>query len=83
MCPKPKSPIRILTAVAHYDGHDASILAINRALLQHPREVEIIYTGFNMAAEDICTAAVQEDVHGIAIASYNGGHMQFFQHLAI
>jgi methylmalonyl-CoA mutase len=76
-----KPPLRILTAVAHYDGHDASILAINRALLQHPHGIEIIYLGFNMGAEDICAAAAQEDVHGIAIASYNGGHMQFFPHL--
>jgi methylmalonyl-CoA mutase len=74
-------PLRLLTAVAHYDGHDASILALNRALLQHPHGIEIIYLGFNMGAEDICTAAAQEDVHGIAIASYNGGHMQFFPHL--
>jgi len=82
MDPQATPPIRILTAVAHYDGHDASILALNKALLTHPREIEIIYTGFNMAAEDICTAAMQEDVHAIAIASYNGGHMQFFEHLA-
>ena len=75
-------PIRILTAVAHYDGHDASILALNRALLDHPRGVEVIYLGFDMAAEKICRAAIQEDVQAVAVASYNGGHMQFFPLLA-
>ncbi|WP_136806538.1 methylmalonyl-CoA mutase family protein [Desulfosediminicola flagellatus] len=77
----PKPILRILTAVAHYDGHDASILAINRSLLQHPYGVEVIYMGFNMSAEAICAAASQEDANGVAIASYNGGHMQFFPHL--
>lgn len=75
------SPIRILTAVARYDGHDASVQALNSSLLRSETPVEIIYLGFHVSVEQICTAAVQEDVDGIAVASYNGGHMQFFVHL--
>lgn len=74
-------PRRILTAVAAYDGHDAACLALNRALLNSGAGVEVIYLGFNMTAEKICTAALQEDVDAVAIASYNGGHLQFYPHL--
>ena len=74
-------PVRLVTAVARYDGHDASIQALNTALLSSRIPVEIIYLGFHVSAEQICTAAAQEDAHGIAVASYNGGHMHFFTHL--
>jgi methylmalonyl-CoA mutase len=74
-------PLRILTAVAAFDGHDASILALNRALLAGARPVEIIYLGFNMSSEKIATAALQEGVDAVAVSSYNGGHLQFFPHL--
>ena len=75
-------PLRILTAVAAFDGHDASILALNRALLSGSFPVEVIYLGFNMTGEQIATAAVQEGADAIAVSSYNGGHLQFFPHLA-
>jgi methylmalonyl-CoA mutase len=75
------TPIRIVTAVAPFDGHDASILALNRALLALPSPVEVIYQGFNMTAEEIATGAVQEGVHAVAVGSYNGGHLQFYPHL--
>jgi len=75
-------PLRILTAVAAYDGHDASILALNRALLSGSRPVEVIYLGFNMTGEQMATAALQEGADAIAASSYNGGHLQFFPHLA-
>jgi methylmalonyl-CoA mutase len=74
-------PFRILTAVAAYDGHDASVLALNRALLAGPSPVEVIYLGFNMTSRQIATAAVQEGVDAVAVSSYNGGHLQFFPHL--
>lgn len=75
-------PLRIVTAVAAYDGHDASVLALNRALLAGARPVEVIYIGFNMTGEKIATAAVQEGADAVAVSSYNGGHLQFFPHLA-
>ncbi|HET6418661.1 MAG TPA: methylmalonyl-CoA mutase family protein [Geobacteraceae bacterium] len=74
-------PIRILTAVAAYDGHDASVLALNRALLAGERPVEVIYLGYNMTGGRIASAARQEGVDAVAVSSYNGGHLQFFPHL--
>jgi isobutyryl-CoA mutase len=74
-------PFRILTAVAAYDGHDASVLALNRALLAGPKPVEVIYLGFNMTSGRIAAAALQEGVDAVAVSSYNGGHLQFFPHL--
>jgi isobutyryl-CoA mutase len=73
--------LRILTAVAAYDGHDASVLALNRALLAGASPVEVIYLGFNMTGERIAMAALQEGVDAVAVSSYNGGHLQFFPHL--
>jgi len=77
----PERPLRILTAVAAYDGHDASVLALNRALLDGVRPLEVIYLGFNMTGEQIASAALQEGVDAIAVSSYNGGHLQFYPHL--
>jgi isobutyryl-CoA mutase len=74
-------PLRILTAVAAYDGHDASVLALNRALLAGGKPVEVVYLGFNMTGEQITAAALQEGVDAVAVSSYNGGHLQFFPHL--
>ncbi len=76
-----EKPLRILTAVAAYDGHDASVLALNRALLAGARPVEVIYLGFNMTGEKIAAAALQEGADAVAVSSYNGGHLQFFPHL--
>jgi isobutyryl-CoA mutase len=76
-----EKPLRILTAVAAYDGHDASVLALNRALQSGSCPVEVIYLGFNMTADCIVTAALQEGADAVAVSSYNGGHLQFFPHL--
>jgi isobutyryl-CoA mutase len=76
-----KRPFRILTAVAAYDGHDASVLALNRALLAGSKSVEVIYLGFNMTSAQIASAALQEGADAVAVSSYNGGHLQFFPHL--
>ncbi len=74
-------PFRIVTAVAAYDGHDASVLALNRALLAGRRPVEVVYLGFNMTGEQIAVAALQEGADAVAVSSYNGGHLQFFPFL--
>jgi len=73
--------LRIVTAVAAYDGHDVSVLALNRALLSCGRPVEIIYLGFNMTGEQVAEAALQEGADAVAVSSYNGGHLQYFPHL--
>ncbi|HEX9022218.1 MAG TPA: methylmalonyl-CoA mutase family protein [Geobacteraceae bacterium] len=74
-------PLRIVTAVAAFDGHDASVLALNRALLNGATPVEVIYLGFNMTGEKIADAALQEGADAVAVSSYNGGHLQFYPHL--
>jgi methylmalonyl-CoA mutase len=76
---KPKNKIRFVTATALFDGHDASI-NIMRRLLQ-ARGAEVIHLGHNRSAKDIVLAALQEDAQGIAISSYQGGHMEFFKYI--
>lgn len=71
-------PARILTAVAAYDGHDASILAINRSLRECGLPVEVIYMGYNKKVGEIVKAAVEEGVDCVAVSSYNGGHNHFY-----
>src|SRR5689334_15237258 len=77
--PALKGPIRFVTAAALFDGHDASINIIRRLLQQHG--CEVIHLGHNRSVEDIVTAALQEDAHGIAISSYQGGHVEFFKYM--
>jgi isobutyryl-CoA mutase len=77
-----EKPLRIVTAVAAYDGHDVSVLALNRALLACGRPMEVIYLGFNMTGEQVAEAALQEGADAVAVSSYNGGHLQYFPHLA-
>jgi methylmalonyl-CoA mutase len=67
--------------VAAFDGHDASVLALNRMLLSGARPVELVYLGFNMTGDKIADAALQEGADAVAVSSYNGGHLQFFPHL--
>ena len=76
---KPKNKIRFITATALFDGHDASI-NIMRRLLQ-ARGVEVVHLGHNRSAKEIVDAALQEDAQGIAISSYQGGHMEFFKYM--
>jgi len=71
------APVRIITATALFDGHDAAI-NIMRRLLQ-AQGAEVIHLGHNRGAEEIVQAALQEDVHAIAVSSYQGGHMEFFK----
>ncbi len=71
--------IRVLTAAALFDGHDVSI-NIFRRLLQK-RGAEVINIGHNRSVDEVVAAAVQEDVDGILISSYQGGHNEYFQYL--
>src|SRR5437899_11841135 len=70
------APIRILTAVPICDGHDSAINTINLEFIRHG--IEVIYLGYHRSVGDIVRAAIQEDVRGIGISSYNGGHIEFF-----
>jgi isobutyryl-CoA mutase len=76
---KPRNPIRVVTATSLFDGHDAAI-SIYRRLLQ-ANGVEVIHLGHNRSVQEIVDAAVEEDVQGVAVSSYQGGHMEFFKYL--
>ena len=70
--------IRILTAGSLFDGHDVAINIMRRILQRSGAEV--IHLGHNRPVHEIVQAAIQEDVQGIAITSYQGGHMEFFKY---
>ncbi len=74
-----KHKIRILTAASLFDGHDAAINIMRRIL--QSSGAEIIHLGHNRSALEIVDAAIQEDVQGIAITSYQGGHNEFFKYI--
>jgi methylmalonyl-CoA mutase len=74
---KPKNNIRIVTAASLFDGHDAAI-NIMRRIIQRTG-VEVIHLGHDRSAREIVEAAIEEDVQGIAITSYQGGHNEFFK----
>lgn len=73
----PQNNIRVVTATSLFDGHDASI-NIMRRILQNTG-VEVIHLGHNRSVLEIVDAAVEEDVQGIAISSYQGGHVEYFK----
>ncbi len=74
-----RTPLRFVTAASLFDGHDAAI-NIMRRLLQSSG-AEVIHLGHNRGVAEIVNAAIQEDVAGIAISSYQGGHIEFFQYM--
>ncbi|THF63960.1 methylmalonyl-CoA mutase [Pseudothauera nasutitermitis] len=76
---KPKNKVRFVTAAALFDGHDASINIMRRIL--QSTGAEVIHLGHNRSVGEIVTAALQEDVQGIAITSYQGGHVEFFKYM--
>ena len=71
-------PIRVITAAAIFDGHDAAI-GIFRRIFQS-MGCEVIHLGHDRSAEDVAKAAIQEDAHLIAITSYQGGAVEMFTH---
>ncbi|GIO07452.1 Fused isobutyryl-CoA mutase [Brevibacillus reuszeri] len=75
---RPQNKVRFVTAASLYDGHDASINIMRRIL--QSSGVEVIHLGHNRSVDDIVTAAIQEDVQGIAISSYQGGHVEYFKY---
>src|SRR3954468_8667890 len=71
--------IRFVTAASLFDGHDPTI-NIARRILQ-ASGCEVIHLGHNRSVEDIVTAALHEDVHGIAVSSYQGGHLEYYRYM--
>ena len=76
---KAKNKIRFVTAASLFDGHDASINIVRRML--QASGCEVIHLGHNRSVEDVVTAALEEDVQGIAVSSYQGGHVEYFKYL--
>ncbi|MBX3717517.1 MAG: cobalamin-dependent protein [Burkholderiales bacterium] len=76
---KPAHKVRIVTAASLFDGHDASINIMRRIL--QAMGAEVIHLGHNRSVEEIVTAALQEDAQGIAVSSYQGGHVEFFKYM--
>ena len=75
----PKHRIRLVTAASLFDGHDAAINIMRRIL--QASGAEVIHLGHNRSVDEIVSCAIQEDVQAIAITSYQGGHMEFFQYM--
>jgi len=76
---KPVNKVRFVTAASLFDGHDASINIMRRIL--QSTGCEVIHLGHNRSVEEIVNCAIQEDAHGIAISSYQGGHVEFFKYM--
>lgn len=76
---QPKHKIRLVTAASLFDGHDAAINIMRR--IMQSTGAEIIHLGHNRSVQEIVDCAIQEDVQGIAITSYQGGHMEFFKYM--
>ena len=74
-----RQPVRFVTAASLFDGHDAAINIMRRIL--QGAGAEVIHLGHNRSVDEIVTAAIQEDVQGIAISSYQGGHVEFFKYI--
>ncbi len=74
-----KHPIRVVTATSLFDGHDAAINIMRRIL--QDTGAEVIHLGHNRSVAEIVDAAIEEDAQGIAISSYQGGHMEFFKYM--
>ncbi len=76
---KPRHKVRFVTAASLFDGHDASINIMRRIL--QGTGVEVIHLGHNRSVEEVVSAALQEDVQGVAISSYQGGHVEYFKYM--
>jgi methylmalonyl-CoA mutase len=72
-------PLRFVTAASLFDGHDASINIMRRIL--QSLGVEVIHLAHNRSVAEVVQAALQEDVQGIAISSYQGGHVEYFKYI--
>ena len=76
---KPENHVRVVTATSLFDGHDAAINIMRRIL--QDTGVEVIHLGHNRSVQEIVDAAIEEDVQGVAVSSYQGGHIEFFKYL--
>jgi len=76
---RPTHKVRFVTAASLFDGHDAAINIMRRIL--QGMGAEVIHLGHNRSVDEVVTAALQEDVQGIAVSSYQGGHLEYFKYM--
>ncbi|MEN9538877.1 MAG: hypothetical protein RLZZ126_1112, partial [Pseudomonadota bacterium] len=76
---RPSNKVRFVTAASLFDGHDAAINIMRRIL--QGMGTEVIHLGHNRSVDEVVTAALQEDVQGIAVSSYQGGHVEYFKYM--
>jgi methylmalonyl-CoA mutase len=75
----PKNKVRIVTAAALFDGHDAAINIMRRII--QSTGVEVIHLGHDRSVDEVVNTAIQEDANAIALTSYQGGHMEYFKYM--
>jgi methylmalonyl-CoA mutase len=75
----PKHPVRLVTASSLFDGHDASINIMRRIF--QSQGCEVVHLGHNRSVAEVVDAAIEEDAQGIAVSSYQGGHVEYFEYL--
>src|SRR5262245_62645078 len=75
----PPDRVRVVTAASLFDGHDAAINIMRRIL--QAQGAEVVHLGHNRSVEEVVLAAIQEDVDAVAISSYQGGHVEYFEYL--
>ncbi|WP_353509838.1 fused isobutyryl-CoA mutase/GTPase IcmF [Intrasporangium sp.] len=76
---RPAHHVRIVTASSLFDGHDASINIMRR--IMQSQGAEVIHLGHNRSVQEVVDAAIEEDVQGVAVSSYQGGHVEYFEYL--
>src|SRR4051794_24382831 len=75
----PAHPVRFVTAASLFDGHDAAINVMRRLL--QAQGAEVVHLGHDRSVDTVVRAAVEEDAQGVAISSYQGGHVEYFSYL--
>ncbi|NYG54748.1 fused isobutyryl-CoA mutase/GTPase IcmF [Nocardioides perillae] len=75
----PVNPVRLVTASSLFDGHDASINIMRRIF--QSQGCEVVHLGHNRSVQEVVDAALEEDVQGVAVSSYQGGHIEYFEYL--
>src|SRR6476620_12700675 len=76
---QPPHHVRLVTASSLFDGHDASINIMRR--IMQTQGAEVIHLGHNRSVQEVVDAAIEEDVQGVAVSSYQGGHIEYFEYL--
>ncbi|MDX1421286.1 MAG: cobalamin-dependent protein, partial [Rubricoccaceae bacterium] len=75
----PQHPVRFVTAASLFDGHDAAINIMRRIL--QAQGAEVVHLGHDRSVQEIVETAIEEDAQGIAVSSYQGGHVEFFKYM--